>query len=61
MIVQNLSPTSQPRAETQFLAVAVTHINFDIYRSIQSNVALKVEVLILRLTLGDVSWSLGEL
>ena len=61
MIVQNLSPTSQPGAETQFLGVAVTHINFDIYHSIQSNVALKVEVLILRLTLGDVSWSLGEL
>ena len=61
MIVQNLSPTSQPGAETQFLGVAVTHINFDICRSIQSNVALKVEVLILRLTLGDVSWSLGEL
>ena len=61
MIVQSLSPTSQPGAETQFLGVEVTHINFDIYRSIQSNVALKVEVLILRLTLGDVSWSLGEL
>ena len=61
MIVQSLSPTSQTGAETQFLGVAVTHINFDIYHSIQSNVALKVEVLILRLTLGDVSWSLGEL
>ena len=34
MIVQSLSPTSQPGAETQFLGVAVTHINFDICHSI---------------------------
>jgi hypothetical protein len=39
----------------------VNHINLDIYRSIQSNVALKEEVPMLRLTLDDVSWNLGEL
>ena len=33
----------------------MTHINLDIYRSIQSNVALKEEVLMLRLTLAVVS------
>ena len=65
MIIQSLSPSNQPGAETQFLGVkgysSDVHINLDIYCSIQSNVALKEEVLVLRLILDDVSWNLDEL